>query len=34
MIVVSFNIRGMGSRVKKRKLKELVGLEKVDFLAI
>ncbi|KAK2416867.1 hypothetical protein QL285_039219 [Trifolium repens] len=34
MVVVSFNIRGMGSRVKKRKLKELDGVEMVDFLAI
>jgi hypothetical protein len=34
MIVVSLNNRGMGSRVKNKKLKELVGLERVDFLAL
>jgi mannosylglycoprotein endo-beta-mannosidase len=34
MIVGSFNIRGMGSRVKRRKVIELISLEKLDFLAL
>jgi exonuclease III len=34
MIIATFNIRGLGSRVKKRKIRELVSAEKLDFLAI
>jgi hypothetical protein len=34
MIICSFNARGLGSRVKRRKLRELVQTEKLDFLAI
>jgi mannosylglycoprotein endo-beta-mannosidase len=34
MIVCSYNIRGLGSRVKRSLIKELVLKEKVDFLAI
>jgi exonuclease III len=34
MIICSFNARGLGSRVKRRKLRELVQVEKLDFLAI
>jgi exonuclease III len=34
MIVNSINIRGLGERVKRCKLKELVNKEKIDFLAI
>jgi mannosylglycoprotein endo-beta-mannosidase len=34
MIVGSFNIRGLGSRVKRRKVRELIALEKLDFLAL
>jgi hypothetical protein len=34
MILCSFNIRGLGSRVKRRKIRDLVREEKIDFLAI
>jgi exonuclease III len=34
MIVGTFNIRGLGSRVKKRKVRELISSEKLDFLAL
>jgi exonuclease III len=34
MIVLTMNIRGLGSRVKKRKIRELVQAEKVEFLAL
>ncbi|KAK2436747.1 hypothetical protein QL285_021719 [Trifolium repens] len=34
MIVCSFNIRGLGGFVKRRRIKHLVQLEKVDFMAI
>ncbi|KAK2456934.1 hypothetical protein QL285_004253 [Trifolium repens] len=34
MIICSFNLRGLGSRVKRRKIRELVRAEKLDFLAI
>jgi mannosylglycoprotein endo-beta-mannosidase len=34
MIVCSFNIRGLGSRVKRKKIRDLVRGEKLDFLAI
>jgi hypothetical protein len=34
MIISSFNIRGLGGRVKRSKVKELVFKEKVDFLAL
>jgi hypothetical protein len=33
MIVCSFNIRGLGGRVKRSKIKEFVRKEKIDFLA-
>jgi mannosylglycoprotein endo-beta-mannosidase len=34
MIVCSFNVRGLGSRVKRRKILDVIRKEKVDFLAI
>jgi len=34
MIVLTFNVRGLGGRQKKNKIKELVRDHKVDFLAI
>jgi exonuclease III len=34
MIVCSFNVRGLGSSVKRRKVRDLVQAEKLDFLAI
>jgi hypothetical protein len=34
MIVGSFNIRGLGSRVKRRKVRELIASESLDFLAL
>jgi exonuclease III len=34
MITCSFNIRGLGGRVKKRRIRELVRKEKIDVLAI
>jgi mannosylglycoprotein endo-beta-mannosidase len=34
MIVCSFNIRGLGSRVKRRKICDLIIKEKIDFLAL
>jgi hypothetical protein len=34
MIVGSLNIRGLGSRVKRSKIKSFINLEKIDFMAI
>jgi exonuclease III len=34
MIVCSWNVRGLGGRLKKRKVKELIRKEKVDVLAL
>ncbi|MCH82126.1 hypothetical protein A2U01_0002923, partial [Trifolium medium] len=34
MIVCSFNVRGLGSRVKMNKIRDLVREQNVDFLAI
>jgi mannosylglycoprotein endo-beta-mannosidase len=34
MIICSFNVRGLGSRVKRNKVRELVRNYKVDFLAL
>jgi hypothetical protein len=34
MIVCSFNARGIGGRVKRRCIKQLIQLHKVDFMAI
>jgi hypothetical protein len=34
MIVCSFNIRGLGGRIKKKCIKDLIHREKVDFMAI
>jgi hypothetical protein len=34
MIVGTFNVRGLGSRVKKRKVRDLIMTEKLDFLAL
>jgi exonuclease III len=34
MIIETFNIRGLGSRVKRRKVREFISSEKFDFLAI
>jgi exonuclease III len=34
MIVGSFNIRGLGSRIKRRKVRDLVRVERLDFLAL
>ncbi|KAK2449253.1 DNA-(apurinic or apyrimidinic site) endonuclease [Trifolium repens] len=34
MIVLSLNIRGLGGRVKRRRVRELIREHKVDFIAI
>lgn len=34
MIVLSFNVRGLGGRVKRKRVRELVREQHVDFLAI
>jgi mannosylglycoprotein endo-beta-mannosidase len=34
MIVCSFNVRGLGSRVKRRKICDLIRRENIDFMAI
>jgi mannosylglycoprotein endo-beta-mannosidase len=34
MIMCSFNVRGLGSRVKRVKIREVVRRENIDFLAI
>lgn len=34
MIVSTFSIRGIGGGVKKRRIRELIRQNKVDFLAI
>jgi hypothetical protein len=34
MIVISFNVRGFGGRVKRRRVRELIREHKVDFLAL
>jgi exonuclease III len=34
MIVVSYNIRGLGGRVKRRSIRELVRAQKADFIAL
>jgi mannosylglycoprotein endo-beta-mannosidase len=34
MIVCSFNVRGLGSRVKRKKIADLVRSEKIEFLAL
>jgi hypothetical protein len=34
MIICSFNIRGLGSRVKRRRIRDIVRDEKIDFLAL
>lgn len=34
MKIVSFNVRGLGGRVKKRELKKLVNKEKLDMICI
>jgi len=34
MIVSSFNIRGLGGKTKRNKIKALVNQHKVDFMAI
>jgi len=34
MIVLSFNARGLGGRIKKNKVKDLIRDHKVDFIAI
>jgi exonuclease III len=34
MIVSSFNLRGLGGVLKRRKIKELIRSEKIDFLAL
>ncbi|MCI51592.1 cytochrome P450, partial [Trifolium medium] len=34
MIVASYNIRGLGGRVKRRRIRDLVREHKVDFLAL
>ncbi|CAJ2673622.1 unnamed protein product [Trifolium pratense] len=34
MIIVSFNVRGLGGRVKMRKVRELVSQQHVEFLAL
>jgi exonuclease III len=34
MIVCTWNVRGLGGRIKKRKVRELIGRCRVDVLAI
>jgi exonuclease III len=34
MIVASFNVRGLGGSIKKRKVRELIFKNQIDFLAI
>jgi len=34
MIMTTFNVRGLGGRVKKNKIRELVRQHNVDFLAL
>jgi exonuclease III len=34
MIIATFNIRGLGSRVKRRKIRELISVNNLDFLAL
>jgi hypothetical protein len=34
MNFLSFNVRGLGGRIKRKKVRDLVRAEKVDFLAI
>lgn len=34
MIVATFNVRGLGGRVKKNKIRDLVRQQNIDFLAI
>lgn len=34
MIVLSFNVRGLGGVLKRKKVRDLVRGHKVDFLAI
>lgn len=34
MKIISYNIRGLGGRVKRRKIKELVRAEKIDFICV
>jgi len=34
MIVLSFNVRGLGGVVKRKRVRELVREQRVDFLAI
>jgi len=34
MIVTTFNVRGIGGRVKKNKIRDLVKHNNVDFLAV
>lgn len=34
MKIVTFNVRGLGGRVKKRELKKLVKREKLDMLCV
>jgi exonuclease III len=34
MIVTTFNVRGLGGRVKKNKIREIVRFNNIDFLAL
>jgi exonuclease III len=34
MIVSTFNVQGLGGRIKKNKIRELVRQNKIDFLAL
>jgi exonuclease III len=34
MIIMSFNIRGLGGRVKRQRIRDLIRVNKVDFLAL
>jgi hypothetical protein len=34
MIVCTFNARGIGGRVKRRRIQQLIQVEKIDFMAI
>jgi hypothetical protein len=34
MIVCSFNVRGLGSRVKRRRVRDLIRSENIEFMAL
>jgi exonuclease III len=34
MIVCTFNVRGLGGRVKRRRITQLIIIKKIDFMAL